>query len=147
MKKHFSVLDLLWPLLKAIFSTAAYFLVVLILYLINLIFHSSAFSTIISGLFTLVYIVFFLAVVSSYANHFRMISGLAILVPFLLSLSTTLIIYFIAYIFDRINSFLSIGFISVITGFVIYNLLYIFIAITAISYLVALLGPRRHSRT
>jgi len=138
MKAHFGVTDLLWPLIQAIFSVAAYFLIVLLIRIVNYLVKSTLLTGIVDTLFGLLYVIFLLALVSSYANHFRKISGLSITVPFLLSLSITIIIYFLTRLFDDINKLVGAQFLTEITTFMQDKLVYIFLAIVGVSYIVAL---------
>lgn len=142
-KRQFGVTDLLWPLVTALFSVAGYFLTVLIIHLLNLLIKSTLLSLIVSSLFRLLYTVFGLALVSSYAKRFQRISGLAIVVPFLMSLSITLVVYFIAYMLEEINKLVGAEFISSITQFAMERVLYIFVIVFILSYAVSLLSSKR----
>ena len=141
-KKHFGITDLLWPLVWAMLSLAGYFVIVAIIYLLNLLIKSTLLEIITNALFQLLYIIFGIALVSSYTRHFQRVSGLYILVPGLMTISVTLIIYFITYILEELNKLVGASFLDSVTGFINDRLLFIFVVILILSYSVMLISKR-----
>jgi hypothetical protein len=144
-KREFRVVDLVIPVWKAILAVAVYAIVVLLLILLNRLIGSDILESTLHLLLQLLYIVFILAVISSYAGHFKRISNVSFIAPGLDALSSALIIYFLAVLMLELNADMSIWLLDAVGNFLLDNILLLFFAMLALSYIFWLAGRSSES--
>jgi hypothetical protein len=79
--------------------------------------------------------VFFLSIISSYASHFKKLGNVRMIVPALNALSSTMILYFMAFLFTELNRSLGIDFIETAARSVMDNIMLVLAALICLGYL------------